>query len=444
MRNRALHETLHAFTADAALQLTAETARGEEIPFEVVEARRGRVPLYCYRPLTDRFIDDRLALLEGLPTYAPALRALAGVDGLDEYLRERGVSPIPSAERERADAGLRHFLAAVFADRSDFELDAARFDAAYAELERAAYEGRCVTTVIAPLLGLALDPESDEVPLGDGLCLRRGESMSDAPPEAVWGDNEDPKALLVLTVTEERSARPPVSIARTRFRRILTALRLFEPGGYALGPVAWTRTDTGAWRPVTLGGSGRPRLVTVLEAEHEDELRAFCNLVGRRLSIGGEVAWALSRFEMGRERLAPFEALTDYLLALRALLEPEGPGSGRLAGRLAALCAGPDDRPALAERVAHAISLERAVISGLAPAQTGVDGLVEELAEHLRALLRDVLCGHLDPEVRATADAILAEGAEDPATDEHFVAAEEPEDMDLDDETIEAETLPTR
>ena len=28
-----------------------------------------------------------------------------------------------------------------------------------------------------------------------------------------------------------------------------------------------------------------------------------------------EVAWALGRFEMGCERLAPFEALTDYLLA---------------------------------------------------------------------------------------------------------------------------------
>ena len=47
---------------------------------------------------------------------------------------------------------------------------------------------------------------------------------------------------------------------------------------------------------------------------------------------------------MGCERLSPFEALTDYLLALRALLEPEGPASGRLAQRLAAICARPEDR----------------------------------------------------------------------------------------------------
>src|SRR5581483_5417179 len=169
--------------------------------------------------------------------------------------------------------------------------------------------------------------------------------------------------------------------------------------------------DTGAWRSVALGGSGRPGLPRVIAAEQEDELRAFCNLVARRTPRTGEIAWALARFEMGCERLAPFEALTDYLLALRALLEPEGPASGRLAGRLAAICAQPQDRAALAERVAHAISLERAVIAGLAHAEPGVDALVEELSEHLRALLRDVLCGHLDSDLRTVADRLLAEAA---------------------------------
>jgi hypothetical protein len=147
----------------------------------------------------------------------------------------------------------------------------------------------------------------------------------------------------------------------------------------------------------------------VISAEHEDELRAFCNLVARRTPRTGEVAWALARFEMGCERLAPFEALTDYLLALRALLEPEGPASGRLAGRLAAICARPEDRPKVAERTAHAISLERAVIGGLAPAHPGVDALVDELTEYLRALLRDVLCGHLDADLCGVADELLAQ-----------------------------------
>jgi hypothetical protein len=111
--------------------------------------------------------------------------------------------------------------------------------------------------------------------------------------------------------------------------------------------------------------------------------------------------------------VAPFEALTDYLLALRALLEPEGPASGRLAQRLAVICAQESERAVLAERIAHAISLERAVIAGLAPGETDhpVDSLVDGLAEHLRALLRDVLCGHLDPDLRGVADELLEAAA---------------------------------
>jgi hypothetical protein len=115
---------------------------------------------------------------------------------------------------------------------------------------------------------------------------------------------------------------------------------------------------------------------------------------------------------MGCERTVPAEALSDHLLALRGLLEPEGPGSGRLAGRLAALCATEADRPALAERVAHTAALEHPVIAGLA-VDPAIDALVAELSGHLRALLRDVVCGHLDADLRAVADEILAEAVRD-------------------------------
>ena len=411
MRNATLHATLEAFTSDAAAQLAAETARGAEIPFELVEEPGGTAPLYCYRPLTAAFIRERLGLLTALTSYAPAARALAGLEGVDAYLRRLGEPRVPGEPRARADAALRAFLARVFAERSDFGFQVTRFETAYAELEVALYEGRCLTTVIAPFFGVALDHQSSELALGDGLALVRGETFDDAPGEAVWNDGEEANVLAVLTVTHDRSMRSPVPTARTRFRRVLTALRLFERGGYALGPMAWARTDTGPWRPFPLATTGRARFVTFIPAEQEDELRAFANLISRRMPPGGELAWALARFEMGCERLAPFEALTDYLLALRALLEPEGPASGRLAGRLAAICAQPDVRPTVAERVARAISLERAVISGLAPAQSGADTLVDEIAEHLRAMLRDLLCGHLSADLRGLADELLAGAA---------------------------------
>jgi hypothetical protein len=411
VHNTTLHSTLEAFAADAAGQLAAETARGAEVPFEVAEEPGARASLYCYRPLTGAFIRERLGLLTALPTFAPAVRALAGLQGVDAYLRQRGESRIPGEARERAEEALRAFLSRVYAERSEFGFDPLRFEQAYAELERALYEGRCVATVIAPLLGLALEHSTRELPIGEGLALVRGDALADAPADAVWGDGEEPNVLAVLTVAHERTARPPVSTARSLFRRTLTALRLFERGGYALGPIGWTRTDDAPWRPVALGSSGRPRFVTFVSAEHEDELRAFCNLIARRAPTGGELAWALARFEMGCERIAPFEALTDYLLALRALLEPEGPASGRVAQRLAVICARPEDRAGLAQRTAQAITLERSVIAGLAPAVPGVAALVDELAEHLRALLRDVLCGHLDRDLCAVADGLLADAA---------------------------------
>lgn len=418
MHNPTLKAALEAFATDAAGQLAMETSRGAEVPFEVIEEPGAKASLYCYRPLTGAFIRERLGLLSRLPTYAPAARALASLEAVDAYLTHRGEPRIPGDPRERADAALRSFLSQVFADRSEFEFDPQRFELAYAELERSLYEGRCVATVIAPLLGLALEHSTRELPIGEGLSLVRGDALPDAPAEAVWGDGEEPHVLAVLTAAQERGARSPMSSARIRFRRTLTALRLYERGGYALGPLAWTRTDAGPWRPVPLGSSGRPRFVTFISAEHEDELRAFCNLIARRTPGSGEIAWALARFEMGCERLAPFEALSDYLLALRALLEPEGPGSGLLPPRIAAICATPQYRNKLAERAARAIELERAAIAGTGPAQPGMDALVDELSEHLRALLRDVLCGHLDPDLHAVADAILAEAAEAPPVSE--------------------------
>ncbi len=418
MRNRMLHGLLEAFTEDAGLQLAAETANGAEVPFEVIEEPGSRSPLYCYRPLTSGFIRSHMGVLDRLPSYVPAARALTAIDGIDAYLRRRGEPRVPPDGRERADAVLRSFLSAVYSDTSAFGWQPEAFATAYAELEATLYEGRQVATVIAPLLGLALD--SDEVSLGDGLSLARGEALSEVPPEAVWstpGDVDHGAVLVVLTVEGERIAGPPVTTARTRFRRLLSALRLFEAGPFALGPLAWARVDGGPWHVAPLGTAPARRGAgarTLLSAAQEDELRAFCNLVTRRTPRAGEVAWALGRYELARERATPFDALTDDLLALRALLEPEGPESGRLAQRLAALCALPQGRAELAERVARAVTLERAFVAGLGHTASGADLLLDELAGHLRALLRDVLCGHLDSDLRTLADELLAESASAP------------------------------
>src|SRR3989442_3434989 len=110
-----------AFTGEAAFQLEHDASEGAEVPLELVEAPGARTPLYCYRALTGDFIRARVDDLGRLPTHTPAARALAGVGGLEIYLRARGERRIPDDNEERADAVLRAFVGAVFAEASDFD-----------------------------------------------------------------------------------------------------------------------------------------------------------------------------------------------------------------------------------------------------------------------------------------------------------------------------------
>jgi hypothetical protein len=138
---------------------------------------------------------------------------------------------------------------------------------------------------------------------------------------------------------------------------------------------------------------------------------AFGKRAGRGSGDGGALPRAISRFEAGLERSLVLEALNDYLLALRFLLEGGGPADLGLSMRVAALCAEPELRAETKSMVDLALALERQLWSG-DPAPSTQDGptaaetavAVEDLT---RAILRDAACGHLGSDLRATADEIL-------------------------------------
>src|SRR5439155_951467 len=77
------------------------------------------------------------------------------------------------------------------------------------------------------------------------------------------------------------------------------------------------------------------------------------------------------------------------------------------------------------------VALEREVIAGKAAEHAGAAALAGEIAEDLRALLRDVICGHLSPDLAALADELLI--APEPESGEEMVgdAAESEEILDL-------------
>ena len=123
---------------------------------------------------------------------------------------------------------------------------------------------------------------------------------------------------------------------------------------------------------------------------------------------------------MGCGRRLESEALSDYLLALRALVESGGDaGRSSLALRVAVLCAEEGERKRVQRRIELAQALERFVMGdgGEDPYLDAVGSdsprtLVNEVERHLRALLRDVMCGYLDADLRSVADGLLLAPAE--------------------------------
>ena len=413
MRNRRLHDALRDFALDAASHLTSELRAGHEIPFDLMEEplRRNRGPaLYHYTPLTSQFIEARWQALCSLPAFAPAAQALGA--GAESYLRLQGISGAPDPE-----PALKAMLERLYEDATNFEFPEDRFDRVYAELERSLYEDTMRAAVIVPLAGMRL--ESERVELSPGVALVAGETY-DAPPEAVWGDY-GPNVLCVLERDVGSGEPLPVDQAKASFEWLLGALRLYKSGGIALAPLAWARTDQGAWRAHPLhipGGVIRGIPWTLAHAE-EDELREFLDLLAESPK-SGRIAWALERFEMGCARGRDIEALTDYLMSLRALLDAvDEAGRAALVPRIAALCADEPHRKSLQRRLELAFALEDFAIAG-GDAEEYIErsggltprALVLEVEENLRALLRDVVCGFLEQDLKGAADDILLSSGE--------------------------------
>jgi hypothetical protein len=443
MRSRQLETALQEFLAQAADRLQAEIDGGAEVSFELAEkpARRGEgaARLYCYRALTGAFIEQHGTQLANLPAHAEATSLLVDFDGLDRYLAGMGGAADLARMKAyaRAGAALRLLLEDVFDEQSDFDRRSApakyqeRVEQALARLEQATGASASAVTLLATLHGLTI--ASEELALTKGLTIAQPGALRGVPDRAAVSPAFAAAAAGVASGADRRSDRVAANdhllvvfgaddcdvddaIARGRevLQDLLRSLRLFGDGRVTLGALAWARVGAGSWNPVALGAGGRPHGMLVVSAEQEDELRAFCNLVSRRAPDGNELAWALRRFELGCERASAYEALSDHLLALRALLEPEGPASGLLAGRIAALCATPEHRAKFTKRMVKAQALECAAIAGTAGQHASGLNLARDVADHLRALLRDVICGHLDPNLTALADELLiaAEAAE--------------------------------
>jgi hypothetical protein len=436
MRDRMLHDSLRALTEDASRLLEDLLAAGAEIPFEVGDSgagdhspgMRGSVTMFAYRPLTTEFVSTHADRLRGLASFENAAQHLAHTRGVIAYLRVRDEPVLDVGELTHARLGVLAFLGAVWQDAERFEHWGDRFSRAYAELESIVLAERLVTTVVIPVHGVALRDGS--LNLGAGVELIAAEELDPDCADRFSDSAAGADSYCAVSVTAPSDAPTPMPAVRMAARSALTALRLFRPGSVALGTTAQAEVG-GAWHQVTMPFSGRCREdAWSLRSEDEEELRQFVNAV-RRVERRTRIAWALKRFETGLECTVPADGLTDFLLALRALLEAEDDrGKAALPVRVSALCAQREQRDHVQGEIEAAFALERLAINGsvgradrkrlakLAPLE-----VIASAERHLRALLHDLVCGYLSTDLKALADEILSADGQQPGSE---VVAEDP------------------
>jgi hypothetical protein len=419
MRDLVVREGLETMASDAADRLRALLAAGEEIPYEVIEPGNGS-PLCRYEPHTERFVRDHSAQLCELDSFGTVCAALEAAELAAPYLQRMGIG-VPAEPRPRAELAGVAFLCRLWTDRSDFTLDRERLDAAIDELQAGAEVGVGEIEVIVPLRGLQM--QISRLELATATIVRA--DTVEVPAEAQAGDAAgaspwEPAFLAVARIPDPEVDPDGASDAAVvdAFRMLVTSLRLFKAGGVGLGPHAWTKVSGDRWRRIATGaGRSRPGGYRLAETELGD-LQSFSRALAggpfaRRADRPGlprALTRSMSRFEAGLERNVVIEALNDYLLSLRFVLEGGGPAELGLAMRVAALCAEPDRRAEVKAVVDRAVGLERELWSGepapgaatMTPAETAA-----ELEELTRAILKDAACGHLGSDLRTTADEIL-------------------------------------
>jgi hypothetical protein len=386
-----LEQALRRLAVEAADIFEELLASGAEMPFDLEPSEEGPLPMYSYAPLTGQFIERHLAELRRLEAFIE-VRELAG---------------------EEAAIG---FMVGLWEGKTEFEVAGDRLqgsiDAVLAMVSTDSDEVTPAGQVIVPLIGFHMP--KDEIEL-DGVRIIRADLVVDAPMDAIEGTRSGGrgKAGFLACLTCSLATVAPAAAVADDLRRALRTMRLFRPGSVGLAAHGWAKRSGGWERFGT--GVGRARQGGYrLTGNEAAELEGFSRLLAERGARMPALGWAASRFELGAERGSLIEALSDYLLALRGLLEGGGPARTALSGRVAALACEPAERERGRICVERALALERKLMSGghYRPTRNASPlSVIAELEELLRRLLKGLATGELPEDLRAAADeALLADG----------------------------------
>jgi len=373
--------------------------------------------------LTGRYVRERESELRTLPAFEPAREAVAMAGVGAAYLEQRG-EQVPAQPEERAARMLTVFLASLWDGCTEFALDRERLEGALAALDAEVGDVDEAEIVLAPIAGLKLPLARLQLP--HGMQIVRADSF-EAPIEAMRSEGMGRAAWepQFLAIAEQDEGGDSAAAALRQLGELISVMRLFKRGGVGLGPYAFAPTGEGRWRRLATGAPAPRAGGYELSEAEAAELVELAEALEARPDPAGPLAWAVRRFELGCERPAALEGLSDHLLALRAVLDGQGPVGASLPMRAAALIAdGSTDRLVVRERVEAALQLERAEMSGVEPA--GAAQLATWVEDSVRRILRHAALGEIGTDLNQAADeALIATGLD--TGDAAIAVAEETE-----------------
>jgi hypothetical protein len=382
-----LEEALRRLAVEAADLLEELLANGAEMPFDLEPSDDGPLPMFSYAPLTGQFIEHHLGELRRLEAFIE-VRDIAG---------------------EEAAIG---FMVGLWDGKTEFEVAGDRLrgaiDAVISMIASDSDEATPAGEVIVPLVGFHMPVDQIEL---DGVRIVRADQVEDAPVDAIDATRSGGRGKhgFLAQLTCGLATVAPAAAVADDLRRALRTMRLFRPGAVGLHAHGWAKRSGGWERFGT--GVGRPRQGGYrLTGNEATELEIFSRLLAERETRVPALDWAASRFELGAERSSLIEALSDYLLALRGLLEGGGPAQTSLSARVAALACEPFEREQGRVTVERALAIERKLMSGgryKPVAGASPLDVIAEVEELLRRLLKGMAMGELGGDLRVAADEIL-------------------------------------
>jgi hypothetical protein len=404
MRDPLLNESLRRLAAEAATRFTTLVAGGDQLPFDVAENEGPDSFFHSYVPLTARYVREREGELRSLAAFEPARDAVEMAGVAAPYLEQRGEA-VPADSSERAARALTVFVASLWDGCAEFSLDRDRLERALAVLDAEVGDIHQAEIVVVPIVGLQM--RGARLNLPHGAQLVRADTF-EAPVEAMRSEGMGRAAWepQFLAIAEQGEGSDSAAAALRQLRELVSVMRLFKRGGVGLGPHAFAPTGEGRWRRIATGAPSPRGDGYRLGEDEAADLAEFAEALEARPDPSGPLAWAVRRFELGCERSSVLEGLSDHLLALRAVLDGQGPVGASLPMRAAALVAdGAGDRLEIRERIEAAQQLERAQMSGAA--FEGAGELAGWVEQNVRRILREAAMGEIGVDLNEAADETL-------------------------------------